>query len=600
MAIKTPLENQIKNTPDAPGVYIFEDAQGQVLYIGKAINLKKRVLSYFHKKAGGKTRVLVKKISEIRYMVVDSESDALLLENNLIKKYQPRYNVLLKDDKTFPWICIKNEPFPRVFSTRNKINDGSEYHGPYTSMVMVRTLLDLVRQLYPLRNCSLNLSPGNIHKGKYKVCLEYHIGRCKAPCVGKQDEKDYQDSIDHIRHILKGNIFSVQKVLRKMMEQQAAEYRFEEANIIKEKIDKLQKFQSKSTMVSSRIKNMDVCTVLEDAAVLYVNYLRILNGAVIQTHSMELRKRLDESKQELMLTAITEFRQRFESDAREIVVPFDPGMQIHQVRWIIPKRGERKELLDLSLRNLRYFKLERQKRKEAFKKRRGSQNLLEMARNDLRMKDIPSHIECFDNSNLHGSNPTASCVVFRQGKPSPKEYRHYNIKSITGINDVASMEEIVFRRYKRQMQEGKGLPDAIIVDGGKGQLNAAVRSLAKLKLRGTIAVFGIAKRLEEIYVPGDPVPLYLDKNAPTLKMLQHIRNEAHRFGKSLHEKKRSQEFLESELMNVPGIGARTMETLLRKYKSLPRLKKAPPEELNKLIGPSRTEKLRHHLRNSSI
>jgi len=593
-------EDQIKNLPATPGVYIFEDAQGTILYIGKANNLKKRVISYFQKKSDGKTRVLVNKISDIKFMVVDTESDALLLENNLIKKYQPRYNVLLKDDKTFPWICIKNEPFPRVFSTRNKINDGSEYFGPYTSMVMVRTLLDLVRQLYPLRNCKLNLSDDNIKKGKYKVCLEYHIGRCKGPCVGKQSQADYVQSIQAIRSIMKGNIISVQAVLNDMMNQHATDYRFEEAHIIKEKIETLHKFQNKSTIVNPKLKNLDVCSLLDDSPVVYVNYLRILNGAIIQTHSLELRKKLDESKEELILLAITEFRQRFGSDAREIIVPFDPGMPIPDINWVIPKRGDRKKLLELSQRNLRFFKLEREKRRDDFTRRKASENLLENARKDLRMKLLPDHIECFDNSNLQGTNPTASCVVFRNGKPSPKEYRHYNIKTVSGINDVASMGEVVFRRYKRQIEEDNELPKAIIVDGGKGQLNAAVRSLEKLDLKGQIAVFGIAKRLEEIYVPEDPVPLYLDKHASTLKMIQNIRNEAHRFGKSFHSSKRSQNFLMSELIHIPGIGKKSIETLLRKYKSLVRLQNVPQNELEKLIGPSKTRKILKHLKNYSI
>ncbi len=578
---------------------MYEDRNKEIIYIGKALNLRKRVASYFNKSLSGKTKHLVSKIIDVNYFVVDSESDALLLENSLIKKYQPRYNIMLKDDKSFPWICVKDEAFPRVFSTRNKFNDGSEYFGPYTSMLMVRTLLNLIRQLYPLRNCNLNLSAGKIKQGKYKVCLEYHLGNCKGPCISAQSEDDYNRSILQIRKILKGNLHDVNQVLKILMKQYASEYKFEEADYIKEKIEILEKYQSKSTVVSARFSNLDVYSIIEEDEEAFVNYLRIINGAVVQTHSIILKKKLDEKKEDLLLMAIIELRRRFETDSKETIIPFALEYSIPGTRLLIPRRGEKKKLIDLSERNARYFKLEREKRRESYARKLPVKSLLETAKKELRTKHLPDHMECFDNSNIQGSNPVASCVVFRNGKPSRREYRHFNIKTVRGINDVASMEEVVYRRYRRMIDENRELPKAIFVDGGKGQLNAAIRSLEKLGIRGKIAVYGIAKKLEEIYISDDPVPLYLDKNSSTLKLIQNLRNEAHRFGVSFHRQKRSGDFIDSEFDKIKGVGPKSIQKLLTRYKSIERIKKLKFEELKMILGQSKAEILEKYFRNSS-
>jgi excinuclease ABC subunit C len=588
MSLLSEYKNIISSLPDKPGVYEFIDPTGKIIYIGKAKNLKKRVTSYFAKNQSGKTTVMLKKAGDLRHIVVENESDALLLENNLIKKHQPRYNILLKDDKTFPWICIKKEPYPRVFSTRRVIRDGSVYFGPYTLALMVKTLLTLIRQLYKLRSCNLNLTQSNIDAGKFKVCLEYHIGNCKGPCVGYQTEEDYDESIVQIKDILRGNIMTVTDHLRKRMNAYAEELRFEEAQLLKDKIDILTKFRSRSAVVSNKIRNVDVFAFTQDEERYYINYLKVVEGAVIQAFTLELRSRLDEEKESLLGFAITEIRQRYSSDSPEIIVPFKPDILIDRIRYTIPSIGEKLRLLELAERNALYYKLEEKRKLLEHKPQSRTGKNLEKVKKDLHMPAFPVHIECFDNSNIMGKNPVAACVVFRNGVPSKKEYRHFNIKTVTGPDDFSSMEEVIYRRYKRMTEENRSLPQLIIIDGGKGQLSSALKSLDKLGLKDKITVIGIAKKLEEIYFPGDSVPLYLDKNSYTLKLIQQLRNEAHRFGISFHRDKRSAEMTRSELDLIKGIGPRTKEILLKRYSSLEEIKNAPEEELRKMIGNSKT------------
>ncbi len=574
--------------PGKPGVYQFVDAQGIVLYVGKAKNLKKRVTSYFSKNQSGKTVILLKKTDDIRHIVVDSESDALLLENNLIKKHQPRYNILLKDDKTFPWICIKKEPFPRVFSTRNTIRDGSLYFGPYTSGLMVKVLIGLIRQLYKLRTCSHNLVESNISAGKFKVCLEYHLGNCKAPCIGNQSEVEYEENINQIIEILKGNISTVIDHLKQLMSKYSRELRFEEALLIKEKIEILSRFRSRSAVVSNRILNVDVFAFTQESDNAYVNYLKVVHGAIIQAFTLELKIRVDEEKESLIGTAITEIRQKLLSDSPEIILPFKPDIQIDKVKYTVPKAGDKRKLLELAERNAIYYKLEqKKKRMEHSPQLRAGKNL-ERLKSDLHMPKTPLHIECFDNSNIMGNNPVAACVVFRNARPSKKEYRHFNIKTVSGPDDFSSMEEIVFRRYKRMVEEGQSLPQLVIIDGGKGQLSSAIKSLDKLGLRNKMTVIGIAKKLEEIYFPGDSVPIYLDKNSVSLKIIQQLRNEAHRFGINFHRDKRSYEMIRSDLDQIKGIGPKTKEILLKHFGSVDKIATAQKSELEKVIGPSKT------------
>ena len=577
-------EQIISILPEKPGVYQFLDSSGNLLYVGKAKNLKKRVRSYFGRKQSGKTSVMLKQASTLSHIVVDNESDALLLENNLIKTHQPRYNILLKDDKTFPWICVKNEPFPRVFSTRNTIKDGSEYYGPYTSGQMVKTLIDLIRQLYKLRTCSLNLTKSNIKSGKFKVCLEYHLGNCKAPCIGLQNEEEYMAGIKQIRDILKGNISSVIEHLKQLMAERSRNLRFEEAQMIKDKLDILSKFRARSTVVSNKVKNADVFGLAKDTDNTYASFLKIIDGAVIQVFTLDMKSRIDEEKEFLLGFAITEIRHRLSSDSSEIIVPFMPDILIEKAKYTIPVKGEKLKLLDLAERNALYYKLERKKRMTAgTKKNRTSKNLNKL-KDDLHMAELPMHIECFDNSNIMGKNPVAACVVFRNGLPSRKKYRHFNIKTVTGPDDFSSMEEIVFRRYKRMLEEKQELPQLIIIDGGKGQLSSAMKSLERLDLNKKIAMIGIAKKLEEIYFPGDNIPLYLDKNSISLKIIQQLRNEAHRFGINFHRDKRSSELTKTELDKIKGIGEKTREVLMKKIGSMEKIRKTPFEELKKLIG----------------
>jgi len=590
------INEKVATLPNKPGVYQYFDKNGEVIYVGKAKNIKKRVSSYFNKSHYENHRlyVLVSRIHDIQYIVVESESDALLLENNLIKKYQPRYNVQLKDDKTFPWICIKNEPFPRVFSTRNVVNDGSVYYGPYTSANMVRVLLDLVRQLYPLRTCNYNLTKENIEKGKFKECLEYHIGNCKAPCIGLQSEEDYNHSMENIRRILKGDIQEVINYMKNLMEEYASGYKFEEAQSLKEKIQLLEKYKSRSTVVNPRIDNVDVFSTLEKGKSFYINYLKVTSGRIVQSHTIELKKKLDEDPAELLQVGITEIREKLQSHSKELVVPYAVDYPMKGIKMTVPKKGDKKRLLELSERNLKYYHFEKEKRNEKISRKFSKSKELEQLKSDLRMQQLPGHIECFDNSNIQGSNPVASCVVFRNGKPSKNEYRQFNIQTVEGPDDYASMREVVFRRYRRLLNEGEELPQLVVIDGGKGQLSAALESLQELDIHKQITTIGIAKKLEEIYFPGDPVPLYLDKNSSSLKTIQHLRDEAHRFGVRFHRQKRSQSFTSNELENIEGIGPKTAQKLLEKYGSTAEVKKLDSETLEQEVGKAKAKAIMNH------
>lgn len=587
----SPLELQIQTLPDNPGVYQYYDKDGKILYVGKAKNLKKRVSSYFTKvHENGKTRVLVKKIATIKHIVVPTESDALLLENNLIKQYQPRYNVLLKDDKTYPWICIKREPFPRVFLTRNKINDGSEYFGPYTSFKTVNTILSLIKELYPLRTCNYDLSPENIRSGKYSVCLEYHIKNCKGPCEGYESEAEYEQKIKGVREILKGNFKDSLHEFKALMNRYAQNLEFEEAQKVKEKIEVLENYQAKSTIVNPKISNVDVFSIVSDDDFAYVNFLQISYGAVIRSHTMEIKKKLEETDEDLLSIAVVELRERFNLNTKEVILPFELDLG-KNIKVTVPKLGDKKQLLDLSERNAKFYRLDQLKQVKITDPDRHTNRLMAQMKSDLRLSVEPRHIECFDNSNIQGTNPVAACVVFKDGKPSKKDYRHFNIKTVEGPNDFASMEEVVYRRYKRLLDEGEKLPDLIIIDGGKGQLSSALKSLEALGLRGKIAILGIAKRLEELFYPNDPVPLYLDKKSETLKVIQQLRNEAHRFGITFHRQKRSNNALKTSIETIPGIGEKSMVALIKHFRSVKRLSKASEEEIAKVIGASRAKKV---------
>ncbi len=584
------IKSLLNVLPNKPGIYQFIDSTEKIIYIGKAKNLKKRVSSYFFKKHNNtKTQILVNKIRDIKHTIVDTEEDALLLENNLIKKFLPRYNVLLKDDKTYPWICIKNEDFPRIFLTRTVIKDGSLYFGPYTSVKLVRNILDMLKHHYKTRTCKLKLSEENIQNNKYKVCLEYHIGNCKAPCVGTQTAEDYNNAINEIKNILTGNIQSVTKHLRKLMFKYSEQYKFEQANVIKEKITFLENFQKKSTVVNPQINNVDVFSIIDDDEYAYVNFLKVVNGAIIQAQNIEIKKKLDEDKALLLPRVIIEIRQRVQSFSKEIVVPFNIDYSLNNVKFSIPKRGDKKKLLELSERNAKLYRQEKRKQYEKTNFNKGIERILHAVQKDLRLTDLPVHIEGFDNSNIQGTIPVASCVVFKNAKPNKKDYRKYNIKTVKGANDFASMEKIVFRRYKRLINEKQSLPQLIIVDGGKGQLSAALKSIDKLQLRNKTAIIGIAKRLEEIFFPDDPVPLYLDKTSETLKLIQRVRDEAHRFGIIFHRNKRSKAMIKSELDQIKGIGEKTKQKLLIELNSIDNIRKADFCELEKIIGTSKAK-----------
>jgi excinuclease ABC subunit C len=588
---KPTLDIQLQTLPHQPGVYQYFDVNGKILYVGKAKNLKKRVSSYFTKNHDyGKTKVLVKKIVTIKHIVVETETDALLLENNLIKKYQPRYNVLLKDDKSYPWICIKNERFPRVFSTRRVFRDGSEYFGPYTSMKTVHTLLDLIKGLYHLRTCNYDLSEEKIEAEKYKVCLEYHLGNCKGPCEDLQSEEEYHENVASIREILKGNFKNSLHHFKRQMKDFAQNMEYERAQGIKEKIDILENYQAKSTIVNPKISNVDVFSIISDESYGYVNFLQLSHGSIIRSHTLEIKKKLDESDEELLQLAITEIRQRFNSNSKEVYVPFELDLG-ENIKVTIPKLGDKKRILELSERNAKYYRMERFKQVKITDPDRHVNRIMAQMKVDLRLKSEPRHIECFDNSNIQGTNPVAACVVFKNGKPSKKDYRHFNIKTVEGPDDFASMEEVVFRRYRRLLEEHQPLPQLIIIDGGKGQLSSALRSLEQLNLRGKIAIIGIAKRLEELFYPDDPIPLYLDKKSETLKIIQQLRNEAHRFGIEHHRNRRSKGALTTELETISGIGDQTIVELMKQFKTVKRISKASFNELKPVIGESRANKI---------
>ena len=587
------LKKEALKLPKQAGVYLFYNKNNTIIYVGKAKNLKNRVSSYFSETGDTvKTKILVKHTVKFEHIVVETETDALLLENNLIKKYQPRYNVLLKDDKTYPWICIKNEPFPRVFQTRNLVKDGSKYYGPYTSVRLVRVLLRLFKSLFQIRTCNYKLIPENINSGKFKVCLEFHIGNCKAPCVGKQTEEDYNEQINQIHNILKGNFSSVKNYLKKLMSEHAEKLEFEKAQEIKEKLQILDDYHGKSTIISANSGNYDVFSILSDNDFAYVNYMKVADGALINVHTREIKKKLNESDKEILQYAIPEIiknQQAGFDEIKEILLPFETDYRFFDIKITIPKIGDKKKLIDLSQRNAKYYRLDKIKQRTLVDSDRHKNRILNTMKKDLQMSELPVHIECFDNSNIQGAFPVASCVVFKNGKPAKKEYRKFNIKTVEGANDFASMEEIIFRRYKRLLDEKKSLPQLIIIDGGKGQLSSAVKSLKKLNLFGKIKIIGIAKRLEEIFFPEDNIPLYLNKNSETLKIIQQARNEAHRFGITFHRNKRSKNFIKSELENISGIGKKTIEQLFSCFKSVKEISKAKIKILEKCVGKQKAD-----------
>ena len=593
------IKLKLQLLPDKPGIYQYYDINGVILYVGKAKNLKKRVTSYFVKNHdNAKTRILVRQIEDIQYLVVDSELDALLLENNLIKKYQPKYNIALKDDKTYPWICIKKEAFPRVFSTRNLVKDGSKYLGPYPSVKVMHTLLNLLKEIYQLRTCALDLSARKVAEKKYKVCLEYHLGNCKGPCVGNQSEANYQEYIDQIESILKGNIGSVLTHLRKIMQEFAENYKFEEAQAIKEKIQTLENYQSKSTIVSPTVDKVDVITMVEDEKTAFVNYFVISNGAIIHGFTIEVKKKLDETDAEIIAFALLEMRERFNSQSKEILIEKEIDLEIPGLQFFVPQRGDKKHLVDLSIRNAKFYRLEKLKHERIKNPEEHTDRILSQLQKDLRLKELPVHIECFDNSNIQGTNPVSACVVFRNAKPSKKDYRHFNVKTVVGPDDFASMEEAVGRRYRRMLDENQALPQLIIIDGGKGQLGAALKALETLGLRGKIAIIGIAKRLEEIFFPGDSIPIYLDKRSESLKVIQHLRNEAHRFGITHHRNRRSKGAFVSELTSIEGVGPKTHEELMKAFKTVSKIKEANLESLSSVIGQAKGKIVWEYFRGS--
>ena len=585
------LQLQIQTLPDGPGVYQYYDKEGKILYVGKAKNLKKRVASYFNKiHDTAKTNVLVKKIITIKHIVVPTETDALLLENNLIKTLMPRYNVLLRDDKSYPWICIKKEPFSRIFSTRRLIKDGSEYFGPYTSFKTVSTILELIKELYQLRTCNYDLNKSNIEKGKFKVCLEYHIGNCKGPCEGYESLENYQKKVNAIREILKGNFKESMKDFKKLMTDLASKMHFEEAQKIKDKIEILENYQSRSTIVNPKITNIDVFSIVSDESAAFVNFLQISHGSIIRSYTMEIKKKLDETDEELLELAIIELRERFQLLSKEIIVPFQVEVG-ENIKVTVPQLGDKKQILDLSIRNAKFYRIDQLKQLQIVDPDRHANRIMAQMQKDLRLPVEPRHIECFDNSNIQGTNPVAACVVFKDGKASKKDYRHFNIKTVEGPDDFASMTEVVYRRYKRLLDENEPLPQLIIIDGGKGQLSSALKSIDELGLRGKITVIGIAKRLEELFYPGDSIPLYLDKKSETLKVIQQLRNEAHRFGITHHRDKRSKAALNSSIESIPGIGEKTMLSLIQHFKSVKRLKLATEKEISEVIGLSKAKKI---------
>ena len=591
---------KLASLPETPGVYQYYNKNGDLLYVGKAKNLKRRVNSYFNKTHDSKRlRVLVSNIDNIETINVNSEYDALLLENNLIKEHQPRYNILLKDDKTYPWICIKNERFPRLFSTRNVIKDGSEYYGPYSSVNMMKILLGLIKELYQIRTCSYDLSEKNIENDKYKVCLEYHIGNCQGPCEGFQSEEDYNAQINGIRSIIKGEFSEAKNYLNDKMLHYASQLEFEKAQMIKDKLDTLHKYQARTTIVSPTITNVDVFSITSDAEYAYINFMKIHHGAIVQSHTEEWKKKLEESDEDLLQRAIVDFSERFNLNSKEIYVPFEISLEIPNRKITVPKIGDKKHIIDLSIKNTKIYRLEQLKQTKIVDPDRHTNRIMNQMKNDLRLPVEPRHIEGFDNSNIQGTNPVSACVVFKDGKPSKKDYRIFNVQTVEGPNDFATMEEVIYRRYSRVLAEGEPLPQLILIDGGKGQLSSALKSIDRLGLRGKISIIGIAKRLEEIYYPDDPYPLYLDKTSETLKVLQHVRDESHRFGITRHRNRRSKNAFKSELDDIPGIGPQTIKELLTIFKSVQKIKSASLEELTDVVGKSRAEKIKVYFSNEN-
>ncbi|RLJ23443.1 excinuclease ABC subunit C [Chryseobacterium sp. 7] len=584
------LELQLKTLPSEPGVYRYYDKNEQLLYVGKAKNLKKRVLSYFNKNLSGyRIKIMVGKIQRLETTIVNSEYDALLLENNLIKEHQPFYNVMLKDDKTYPWICIKNEDFPRIFLTRNVIKDGSEYYGPYAKVRPAKILLDTIKHIYKLRTCNLNLSPSKIADGKYKVCLEYHIKNCEGPCEDLESKADYDEKIDAIRGIIKGDFRKAKDYLVNQMMKLASNLQFEEAQIIKERLDILEDYQAKNTVVNPNIDDVDVFGMTSDETAAYVNFFKIRNGNIIQSFTTEIKKILEETDEDIMEEALIEIRQKFSSDSKEVLLPFHLSVEIPNVKLIVPKVGDKKRIVELSEKNAKEYRLEKLKQVQIVDPERHTNRIMAEMQKLLRMPVEPRHIEGFDNSNIQGTNPVSACVVFKDGKPSKADYRIFHPKTVEGPNDFATMEEVIYRRYKRMLDEGENLPQLILIDGGKGQLSSAVKSLRLLGLYGKITIVGIAKRLEEIFFPEDPIPLYLDKKSETLKILQRVRDEAHRFGVKHHRTRRKNSTIKSELEEIPGVGEKTIELLLSKLKSVKRIKEANLETLEEILGKSKAK-----------
>jgi len=589
-SVKEHLQLKLKTLPEKPGIYQYFDAGGTIIYVGKAKNLKKRVSSYFNKTLdNGKTVMLVKRIADIQYMVVDTELDALLLENNLIKKYQPKYNIQLKDDKTYPWICIKKEPFPRVFSTRNVIRDGSAYYGPYPSGKVMHTLLSLIKELYPLRNCTYDLAANKIEEKRYKVCLEYHLGNCLAPCVGYESKANYDEKIAQIENLVKGNISSVMQFLKDKMVQHASNQEYELAQEMKVKLQTLENYKAKSTIVSPSIHEVDVCTLLDEPDAAFVNYLCIHNGSIIHAYTAEVKKKLNETREEVLSYVLPELRERFSSVSKEVLLDEPLNLKLEGIQFSVPQRGDKKQLVELSMRNAKFYRLEKNKQEKIVDPERHTKRILEQIKTDFRLTELPVHMECFDNSNIQGTNPVSACVVFKNGKPSKADYRHFNVKTVEGPDDFASMEEAVYRRYRRLLEEGQSLPQMIIIDGGKGQLGAALKALEKLDLRGKVAIVGIAKRLEEIFFPGDSLPIYIDKRSESLKVVQFMRNEAHRFGITHHRNRRSKGALTSELTSITGIGPKTQEDLMKAFKTVSAIKNASMDSLVSVIGTAKAK-----------
>lgn len=584
------LELQLKTLPSEPGVYRYYDKNEQLLYVGKAKNLKKRVLSYFNKNLSGyRIKIMVGKIQRLETTIVNSEYDALLLENNLIKEHQPFYNVMLKDDKTYPWICIKNEAFPRIFLTRNVIKDGSEYYGPYAKVRPAKILLDTIKHIYKLRTCNLNLAPNKIDDGKYKVCLEYHIKNCEGPCEGLESKEDYDEKIDAIRGIIKGDFRKAKDYLVNQMMKYAENLQFEQAQLIKERLDILEDYQAKNTVVNPNIDDVDVFGMTSDETAAYVNFFKIRNGNIIQSFTTEIKKILEESDEDIMEEALIEIRQKFSSDSKEVLLPFHLSVEIPNVKLIVPKVGDKKRIVELSEKNAKEYRLEKLKQVQIIDPERHTNRIMAEMQKLLRMPVEPRHIEGFDNSNIQGTNPVSACVVFKDGKPSKADYRIFHPKTVEGPNDFATMEEVIYRRYKRMLDEGENLPQLILIDGGKGQLSSAVKSLRLLGLYGKITIVGIAKRLEEIFFPEDPIPLYLDKKSETLKILQRVRDEAHRFGVKHHRTRRKNSTIKSELEEIPGVGEKTIELLLSKLKSVKRIKESNLETLEEILGKSKAK-----------